>query len=44
MKFMAIDFAEIPLCVTLISGRSIEPVYFVLVKEKGIPEELMKWL
>ena len=35
------DFVEIP-CVTLISGRSIEPLYFLLVKEKGIAEELLR--
>ena len=37
-----LDFVEIPSSVTLISGRSIEPLYFVLVKEKGITEELLK--
>ena len=36
------DFVEIPSCVTLISGRSIEPLYFVLFKEKGIAEELLR--
>ena len=33
------DFVEIPSCVTLVSGLSIELLYFVLVKEKGIAEE-----
>ena len=37
-----LDFVEIPSSVTLISGRSIEPLYFVLVKEKGMTEELLK--
>ena len=36
------DFVEMPSCVTLISGRSTEPLYFVLVKEKGIAEELLR--
>ena len=29
-------------CVTLIRGRSVEPLYFVLVKEKVIAEELFR--
>ena len=35
------DFVEIPSCVTLISERSIEALYFVLAK-KGIAEELLR--
>ena len=37
-----LDFVEIPSSVTLISGRSVEPLYFVLVQEKGITELLKK--
>ena len=33
-------FVEIPSCVTLVNGHLIEPLYFVLVKEKGIAELL----
>ena len=36
------DFVEIPSCVTLINGCSIEPLYFVLVIEKRIMEELLR--
>ena len=36
------DFVEVPSCATLMSGCSIEPLYFVLVKEKGIAEELLR--
>ena len=36
------DFVEIPSCVKLICGRSIELLYFVLVKEKRTAEELLR--
>ena len=36
------NFVEILSCLTLVSERSIEPLHFVLVKEKGIAEEFLR--
>ena len=36
------EFIDIPSNITLVSGRTMEPLYFVLVKEKGVAGEVMK--
>ena len=36
------EFIDIPSYITLASGRTMETLYFVLVKEKGIAGEVMK--
>ena len=36
------EFIDIPSYITLVSGRTMKPLYFVLVKEKGVAGEVMK--
>ena len=36
------EFVDALLYVTLLSGRSMEPLYFVVVTEKGVADELLK--
>ena len=36
------EFADAPSYVTRFSGRSMEPLYFVVVTEKGVPVKLLK--
>ena len=36
------EFVDGPSCVTLFSGRSIEPLYFAVVTEKGVADKKLK--
>ena len=35
------DFVETPSYITLLSGRTLEPLYFVFVEEKGVADKLL---
>ena len=36
------NFVDVPSYVTLVSGRSTEPLYFVFVKEKGLADKMLR--
>ena len=36
------NFVDVPSYVTLVSGRSMEPLYFVFVKEKGLADKVLR--
>ena len=36
------NFVDVPSYVTLVSGRSPEPLYFVFVKEKGLADKMLR--